>query len=84
MKLKFPRLRVYSVGNGQPSGPGISGQIPPDSQTPPVAVSSGEPLYHTLAVLQVVSLDTSRLIYTCKAAPLSPEGSLHGARHVGR
>jgi len=78
VKLEFPRLRVYSLGNGQPSSPGISGQIPPDSQTSPVAMSSGEPLYHTVAVLQVVSPDTSHLIYTCQADPLSPEGSDRG------
>jgi len=63
VQLEFPRSRVNRLGSGQP---------------PPVAIGGQEPLYHTVAVLRVVSRQNSDTIYTCRADPLSPQGSDSG------
>ena len=72
VKLEFPRSRVDRLGSGPPSNPGV------DGQPPPVAVGGQEPRYHTVAVLRVVSRQTSGTIYRCQADPLTPEGSDSG------
>ncbi len=73
VKLEFPRLSVHRVGSGPPPvGPGI------DGQPPTVAVGGQEPLYHTKAILRVISRQNDGTIYKCEADPLSPEGSDSG------
>jgi len=73
VKLEFPRSSVDRLGSGPPpAGPGINGQ------PPTVAVGGQEPLYHTKAVLRVVSRQNNGTIYRCKADPLMPEGSDSG------
>lgn len=72
VKLEFPRSRVVGPGSGPPPIPGTTGQ------PPPVTVGGTEPAYHTSAVLRVVSRQTSRTIYECRADPLSPQGSDSG------
>lgn len=76
VELKFPRLRVTRLGSGPAIGAGTDGQGPDSQgQAPPVVVGGGEPLYHTVAVLRIISRRTSGQIYKCQADPLSPEGS---------
>jgi hypothetical protein len=73
VKLEFPRSSVDRLGSGPPPvGPGI------DGQPPTVAVGGQEPLYHTKAVLRVISRQDNGTIYQCEADPLSPEGSDSG------
>ncbi len=73
VKLEFPRVSVNRLGAGPPpANPGTNGQ------PPQVAVGGQEPLYHTSAVLRVVSRRGNGTIYRCEADPLSPEGSDSG------
>jgi len=75
VKLEFPRSRVNRLGSGPPTTPGNPGI---DGQPPSVAVGGQEPLYHTVALLRVVSRQNSGTIYSCRADPLAPEGSDSG------
>jgi hypothetical protein len=79
VELKFPRQRVTRLGSGPTIGAGTDGNGPGNQgQTPPVVIGGSEPLYHTVAVLRVISRQTSGQIYKCQADPLSPEGDDSG------
>ena len=73
VKLEFPRSRVDRLGSGPPpASPGI------DGRPPQVVVGGQEPLYHTTALLRVISRENNGTIYEVQADPLSAEGSDSG------